>query len=253
MKKQLFLLPVLFLISYCQVAGQMVILISKDKSENIKKWLLQSDSTIITKEFYFLSPDSQQYYLAKSNGIVIGGGEDINPGLYQKEAFISDCGKIDNYRDSIEYVLIKHAFSYKKPLLGICRGQQILNVATGGSLIVDIPKTGKTSVQHSQPGIDSVHWVLIDKKSWLQNTTHLDSIMVNSSHHQAVDKVSPIFKVTARGSDGIIEAIEWKDKSHPFAAAIQWHPERLYNEASRNMSLSFVKKVKRIDFLNQAR
>lgn len=244
MKKWILLFSVLFLISHYQTVAQTVILISKDKSENIKKWLLQSDSTIVTKEFYFLAPDSQQYYLTKSNGIVIGGGEDINPSLYKKEDLISDCGKIDNYRDSIEYVLIQHAMKNKKPILGICRGQQILNVATGGSLIVDIPKTGKTTMQHSQPGIDSVHWVLIDKNSWLQNTTHLDSVMVNSSHHQAVDKVSPHFKVTAHSSDGIIEAIEWKDKSHPFAAAIQWHPERLYNQASRNMSLSFVKKVK---------
>ncbi|MES2380320.1 MAG: gamma-glutamyl-gamma-aminobutyrate hydrolase family protein [Bacteroidota bacterium] len=244
MKKWILFLSVLFLISHYQTVAQTIILISKDKSENIKKWLLQSDSSVVTKEFYFLSPDSQQYYLAKSNGIVIGGGEDINPGLYKQEELISDCGKIDNYRDSIEYILIKHALKNKKPILGICRGQQILNVATGGSLIVDIPKTGKTTMQHSQPGIDSVHWVLFDKKSWLQNTTHLDSIMVNSSHHQAVDKISPLFKVTARGNDGIIEAIEWKDNNHPFAAAIQWHPERLYNQASRNMSLSFVKKVK---------
>ena len=68
--------------------------------------------------------------------------------------------------------------------------------------------------------------------------------MVNSSHHQAVNKLSPNFKITALGKDGIIEGIEWKDNSHPFAAGIQWHPERLYNEPSRKLSKTFVENVK---------
>ena len=224
--------------------AQNIVLISKDKNENIKKWLIQSDSSLITKEFYFLSPDSQQYYISKANGFVIGGGEDINPILYQQAESIVDCGKIDNYRDSIEYVLIKHAIAKKKPIMGICRGQQILNVANGGSLIVDIPKAVKSNIKHSQAGLDSVHWVHIKSCSWLQKTMHLDSLVVNSVHHQAVNKVSDKFKVTALSPDGVIEAIEWKDNTHPFAAGVQWHPERLYNEASKRLSQSFVLKLK---------
>ena len=246
MKKQLLVLVSMLLLYNYSLFAQQVVLISKDKNENIKNWLLQCDNSIITKEFYFLSPDSQRYYLAKCNGVIIGGGEDINPKLYQQEDQIDDCGKIDNYRDSLEYVLINHALKSKKPILGICRGQQIMNVATGGSLIVDIPKTVKTPIKHAQPGLDSVHWVHIQSNSWLKKTTQLDSIMVNSSHHQSVNKVSPAFKVTANSSDGIVEALEWKDKSHPFAAAIQWHPERLFNLTSKKMAYSFINKLKKL-------
>ncbi|MFZ4797586.1 MAG: gamma-glutamyl-gamma-aminobutyrate hydrolase family protein [Bacteroidia bacterium] len=244
MKKQLFMLVFGFWVCNYIAKAQTIILISKDKNENIKNWLLQSNNSIVTKEFYFLSPDSQQFFLKQCNGIVIGGGEDVNPNLYQAADQINDCGKIDNYRDSIEYVLIKHALKMNIPILGICRGQQILNVATGGSLIVDIPKAIKSDLKHAQPGIDSVHWVYVKPKSWLKTAMNLDSLMVNSSHHQAVKNISPKFKITAKSSDGIIEAIEWKNNSHPFAAAIQWHPERLFNEASKQLSKSFVLKTK---------
>jgi putative glutamine amidotransferase len=244
MKKCQWLFVFVLLLCNFFAQAQNIILISKDKNENIKKWILKSDSGIITKEFYFLSPDSQQFFLKHCNGIVIGGGEDINPNLYQAADQMNDCGKIDNYRDSIEYVLINYALKRKIPILGICRGQQILNVATGGSLIVDIPKSIKSDLKHAQIGIDSAHWVYVKSKSWLKLTMNLDSLMVNSSHHQAVKKVSPKFKITAKSSDGIIEAIEWKNNSHPFAAAIQWHPERLFNEASEQLSQSFVRIVK---------
>jgi putative glutamine amidotransferase len=244
MKKPLSIFIFLVCVSMKLSHGQHIVLISKDKNENIKKWLMQSDSNLITKEFYFLNPDSQQYYISRANGIVIGGGEDINPSLYQQAESIVDCGKIDNYRDSIEYVLIKYAINNKKAIMGICRGQQILNVASGGSLIVDIPKAIKTNIKHSQAGVDSVHWVHIKSGSWLQKTMHLDSLVVKIVHHQAVKKISDKFKVTALSPDGVIEAIEWKDTTHPFAAGLQWHPERLYNDASKRLSQSFVLKLK---------
>lgn len=236
------------LILFCLIAAlskaQEIVLISKDKNQNIQKWLLRNDKSIITKEFYFLSPDSQQYFLEKSSGILIGGGEDIHPKLYNNENEISDCGKIDQYRDSIEYVLINYAIKNKIPLLGICRGQQIINVATGGTLIVDIPKAIHSTVNHNFSG-DSAHWVFVNNKSRLHTLLQCDSLMVNSSHHQAVKKVSDKFNIVATAADGIVESIEWKDSSHPFASAIQWHPEKLNNDPSDNLCKSFLFAVKK--------
>lgn len=223
--------------------AQKIVLISKDKNKNIENWLLRADPNLIIKEFYFLSNDSQTYYLSKASGIVIGGGEDIHPNLYGKPEAIEICGKIDNYRDSIELVLIAKAREKKIPLFGICRGLQIINVQYGGTLISDIPSEKQTKINHSQPGIDSVHWILASKETGMMKNIGESKLMVNSSHHQCINKLAKPLKAIAYSEDGIVEAIETKETKSGFVCAIQWHPERLNNNPSLALSNYFLQAV----------
>jgi putative glutamine amidotransferase len=145
--------------------------------------------------------------------------------------------------------MIRYAMENHIPLLGICRGHQILNVANKGSLIIDIPSDYDTTIVHR--GGDG-HMVRIMEGSLLADLLP-DSGMVNSSHHQAVEVLAPGFQVTAMAPDGIIEAIEPVDRmSHPFILGVQWHPETLVR-ADENHPFSlpilqkFVEEVHRID------
>ncbi|OYU95815.1 MAG: gamma-glutamyl-gamma-aminobutyrate hydrolase [Bacteroidetes bacterium B1(2017)] len=221
--------------------AQKIVLISKDKNKNIAQWLLRNDSSLLVKEFYFLSADSQQYYITHADGIVIGGGEDIDPGLYNKPEDKNICGKIDPYRDSIELVLINYAIKNHLPLFGICRGLQIINVALGGTLISDIPSQLKTPINHSQPGKDSVHVII----PFVGNTLlSQEQLVVNSSHHQCINKLAESLRISANSEDGIIEAFETKTPTKSFIAAIQWHPERLQNYASNALCKKFLVQLK---------
>ncbi|HNR02316.1 MAG TPA: gamma-glutamyl-gamma-aminobutyrate hydrolase family protein [Anaerolineaceae bacterium] len=162
------------------------------------------------------------------NGILITGGGDINPHLYQAE----DDGNAKNIvkeRDSVEKALVELAVKTDWPLLGICRGQQMLNAALGGTLFTDISRQYNTKITHSQPDDVEpgrlVHHVEIQPSSLLINILSKNEVMVNSRHHQAVKEVAPGLQVTARASDGLIEGIE-----HPglrFCLGVQWHPESL--------------------------
>ena len=118
---------------------QSVLLVSKDGSGNIRPWIRSLDSEITIVECYGLSNDSLNYYLNIADAIIIGGGNDVNPEHYNKPEYAAICGKFDNYRDSLEFKMIHYASENKVPIMGICRGQQIINVAHGGSLIPDIP------------------------------------------------------------------------------------------------------------------
>lgn len=230
----------------CERQSDSVILISKDSDQRIEKWFHQIDTTLNIREFYSIPSDSMNYFLNLASGIVIGGGEDIHPSIYGKEEFVEVCGAFDLFRDSIELVLINYAMKEKLPLLGICRGQQILNAANGGTLIPDIPSFLETKINHRSDS-DSAHAVILTKNSCLQNVLNCDTIWVNSRHHQCVDKVAPGFIVSAISPDGVIESIELTDSlQNNFTVGVQWHPESLLDESSMKIARFFLTKVSTI-------
>ena len=214
-----------------------IILISKKHSEETYSNRLKSfDSTVVLINMYELSSDSTNYYLKAASGIVLTGGEDVSPQKYGMETEIERCGAIDLKRDSIEIRLIEYALENNIPLLGVCRGEQILNVATGGSLFVDIPTDFGQEIIHRSKEKIAEHYVVLDKKSQLYSICKTDSGLVNSSHHQAVNILGNNLKASAHSPDGLIEAIEFTDPlKYNFVIAVQWHPERL----DKNHKLSY--------------
>lgn len=165
--------------------------------------------------------------LSKIDGLLLTGGPDVDPILYGEEPHPS-LGRVDPLRDAFEMALTKEALSKGMPILGICRGLQVLNVVVGGSLHQDIPSLGlPNAVKHIQgsPRWNPSHSVILEEGSRLKTILGDRRILVNSFHHQAVKSVAPGFRVSARARDAIIEAIEKAD--HPFTIGLQWHPEAL--------------------------
>jgi putative glutamine amidotransferase len=166
---------------------------------------------------------------------MITGGDDIQPELYYPDVSADlrkTVGRNDPVRDLLETLIVKEAFAQQKPLLAICRGHQILNITLGGTLIVDIPSQVKTPINHSRLRHKDrvVHEVRVEADSMLRKIFGRDVIEVNSSHHQAVDKVAGPLRVTGRAPDGVVEAMELREEDAglmPYLLAVQFHPERL--------------------------
>ena len=162
------------------------------------------------------------------DGLLLSGGQDVAPKNYGEEP-TPKLGDIFPERDDFEYALLKSALEAKKPVLGICRGSQIINTYFNGSLYQDLSYIGKDVLKHNQVNSPSMvtHSVTIDKSSKLFDIFGEEKIRVNSFHHQAVKKVGEGLVKAAKAPDGIVEAIEKTD--YPFLVAVQWHPEMLQN------------------------
>jgi len=162
--------------------------------------------------------------------LLIGCLGDIDPKIYQGQRAEAE-NLMPERRQNFDLKLIKRAMTDKKlPVLGICSGIQLLNVACGGSLHQDITDCGKNSKKHMQleRPQELVHPISVDPNSGLGRLLQVETLGVNSMHHQAIAEVAPGFKVVARADDGIIEAIEFEGDE--FILGVQWHPERLPNE-----------------------
>lgn len=160
------------------------------------------------------------------DGVILTGGEDIDPLTWYNEQPLPQLEAVALRRDSFDIELARLAVERGIPLLGICRGQQVINVAFGGSLYQDIPSqvpSSKVNHRQTEPYHKATHSIYIAPGSLLKQQTGLDSIAVNSFHHQAIKRVAPGFRVTATAADGVIEAIEKIDS--PGVFAVQFHPE----------------------------
>ena len=183
--------------------------------------------------------------LRRIDGLLItGSGPDLDPRLYgerRKARF-----KIMSIqRSAFELGLAKQALKLDRPVLGICGGLQLLNVAMGGSLIQDIATQMRGSLTHQQEtaATRASHRVRIARGTQLHKILGADLLKVNSSHHQAPKKIAPGWVVNAVAPDGIIEGLE--SPRHRFAIGVQWHPEFLYpkDEASRRLFKAFLKEA----------
>ncbi|MCD4747143.1 MAG: fused MFS/spermidine synthase [Bacteroidales bacterium] len=212
------------------------------------KWLKSVDSTIICINMYNIAKDSVIEILKNCSGLLLTGGTDVYSGQYNKEYDTARCEEPNLKRDSLEFLLIENAIKLKMPVLGICRGEQILNVALGGSLIIDIPTDFDTLVTHRcNDAFDCFHEVQIDTCSLLFKICNTISGTVNSNHHQAIDRLADNLRATAHSDDNLIEAIEWKKPDEKsFLLGIQWHPERMEynNELSLPIAKRFIEEVK---------
>jgi putative glutamine amidotransferase len=188
-----------------------------------------------------IAEDGWDAVYSRLDGILFSGGGDI-----ALEHFVGDphprIDDVEPERDSIELKMVQAAVSDGKPFLGICRGCQVINVALGGTLYTHIPDQLPNAFDHSYPGnmrTVLVHEVKIEEGTRVAEIYGEPIIKVNSLHHQGLKDVAPALRVAGHAPDGLVEAIELPD--HPFAVAVQWHPEWLRDQPStRNLFRKFV-------------
>lgn len=168
-------------------------------------------------------------YLSMVDGIYLTGGGDISP-LYANQEPNKNIGFFYPDRDTFEIEICKKALTMKIPVLGICRGCQVINVVSGGSLYQDLNTEIENHICHKNPGNTPfsayVHSVKINENTILYDIYKEKKIYTNSCHHQSIKEVAPNFIISAIADDGIIEAIE--NTGDNFALGIQWHPEAMF-------------------------
>lgn len=175
-----------------------------------------------------LAPERAAAALQGMRGLVLTGGEDVAPDRYGAAPH-PRLGDVDPVRDAAELALIAAARARGIPILAICRGIQILNVALGGTLYQDLDSERPGPLAHA--GEMSHHDVRVEPGSLLERTLGARSVTVNSRHHQAIRDLAPGLRAVAWASDGVIEAAEPVDASAPWTVAVQWHPEDLTERA----------------------
>lgn len=169
-----------------------------------------------------LEPDAACAALDRVQGLVLTGGEDVEPVRYGDRPH-PQLAETDPLRDAVELALIAGARTRRLPIFAICRGLQILNVALGGTLFQDLPSQLPTGVDHGDRR--SRHGVRVEPGSLLHRTLGAVDTTVNSRHHQAIRDLAPALCATAWAVDGVIEAAESKNGGGPWTLAVQWHPE----------------------------
>lgn len=181
------------------------------------------------------------------DGFLFTGGQDVTPLLYNTRK-LETCGECSSERDLMETIIFEEALKQDKPLLGICRGIQLINVLLGGTLYQDLPTQHESEIEHhmSEPYDRYIHDVNLIDHTPIKELLKVDQLPVNSYHHQAIREVSERLTVMAKANDGIVEGVYMKGRK--FVWAIQWHPEFLYkiDEPSRKIFKAFVDASQRI-------
>lgn len=198
-----------------------------------------------------LSDGTLRAIFERLDGLLLQGGVDVHPKEYGEEVALY-CGEIDLARDATELRLTRWALARRKhlPILAICRGIQLLNIAAGGSLYQDIAAQlhGRLNHPHikGNPYDFPAHSIEIDCQSRLARALGTTQLKVNSLHHQALKEIAPGFHVTARAPDGIVEGIE-PDDPRQFALAVQFHPEWMIESDPRMLGIfrTFVRAIVR--------
>ena len=183
-----------------------------------------------------LAPDEADR-LEELDGLLLPGGPDIDPRLYGEEPD-PDLGSVDPELDRFEIDLVQRAVARNLPVLGICRGQQVINVALGGSLHQHLPEHDK----HGLPRTHLAHEIRVEPGSELEQAADGRPVMVNSLHHQAIKDIAAGLRVTARSPDGVVEAMEGER-----VVAVQCHPEELIGDSAwaRRLLERFVQRAGR--------
>lgn len=188
--------------------------------------------------------------LQLANGLFLMGGHDVCPAFYHEEN--RNCTVIHRERDELELLLITQAHARKLPILGICRGMQVINVAFGGTLYQDVLKEMPGAIKHDYhfddkgnelPHNTRVHDVTVEPSSLLYELVGEETAKTNSLHHQGIKALGKNLRAVAHTQDGLIEAIEIEGLS--FGLGIEWHPEELGDEISQKIFTAFIEAAKK--------
>ena len=222
--------------------------LSEARHENYPAWVKGDDENIEIIELSWLKQNWDE--IEDCDGIVLTGGVDTHPKFYENERldYPNKPAEWNEARDEFEMHVFETALNFDHPILAICRGLQLVNVALGGDLIQDLEEAGKND--HRRHGdIDGEHAVSITENSLLSQIAKSTTGNINSAHHQAIGRISDELMVNAVSSDGVIEGAEWKEKEdEPWMLCIQWHPERMKdketNPLSKNIREKFLEAVR---------
>lgn len=187
----------------------------------------------------------------RADGILLTGGDDVDPTHYTRSlppAVAKTVHRAHAARDSFELTLVSEALRQRKPLLCICRGLQLLNVALGGTLLADIAIQRPLALKHNRADRKDkvVHEIECAAGSLLRRIAGKGTLGVNSSHHQAVERIAKDLRITAVTKDGIVEGMELAHEARgllPYLLAVQFHPERLFRQHAEHLLLfkSFIR------------
>lgn len=166
-------------------------------------------------------------YLESIDGLILSGGHDVYPMNYNEEP-LQKLGQVYPDRDYFDFKLLELAIKKEIPILGICRGFQLMNVYHGGSLYQDLSYRENETIKHDQKYTSHIttHSLIVEKETKLFNIFENENLMVNSFHHQILNRIGEDLIVSARSKDGVAEAIE--HKTYDFMLGVQWHPEMLH-------------------------
>ena len=216
----------------------------KPAFDNYEKWIHRIDRNVeMVKLSYHLKNAG---LIRELDGLLLTGGGDVHPGLYGKSDQIDRTEEVNESRDAFEFDVIEQALDCDMPVMGICRGLQVMNVYLGGSLEIDLPSAGFRN-HVFRDGIEYRHALSPRPESLLSTLTGPGPHKVNSVHHQAVDGLGKGLMVGSTSDDGVVESLEWilKDRM-PFLLLVQWHPERMAdfdNPCSGRLGEQFLKEV----------
>ncbi len=207
---------------------------SETKFPNYPAWIKDEEVEIIELSWVMQNLDD----LSRCQGLLLTGGLDMDPIFYEPglKCYANQPEKWNRVRDRFELDLFDLAQTLKMPVLGICRGLQLINIALGGTLVLDLQAAGKQNHRNIY-GIDATHPLLLAEDSLLANICAIPEGIVNSAHHQAIDQVAETLRVNCYSCDAIIEGIEWKEKKNRSPLlGVQWHPERIENKEINPLS-----------------
>lgn len=193
------------------------------------KWLESAGIEYIILDYHKNNFDD----IKKCSSLVLTGGDDIFPEFYNDWEDGVDRSKYKPERDGFEFKLLDYVLDRKIPLFAICRGLQLTNCKLNGSLINDLETVRHVNHKKINESLDREHKVDVYENTLLYETIKQKEGTVNSSHHQAIDRLGEGLIVTSKSQDGIIEGIEFADKTNkPFFIGVQWHPERMADKSS---------------------
>jgi len=252
---KILILLLLIVVSFFGFGQKDKIYIATAKTnKNIENYLKEVDASIELIDFMKVDKKKWNDYLSKCSGLLLCGGYDVHPKNYGLDSLETYC-KTEIERDKIELLLINNAMNDSLPILGICRGMQLMNVYFVGQLCIDIPKfcaNDSVIVTHRDPKelIDVIHPIEIFTNSDLYKILGIGQTKVNSWHHQTISELGKKLRISATSPDGIIEAIEWKEGLEKrWILGVQWHPERYYKEQPENLLIlkEFVKQLEKVN------
>jgi putative glutamine amidotransferase len=216
------------------------ITLSETNYANYPLWIKGNDENIEIVELSYEKNNFQE--VANCDAIVFTGGIDMEPN--ENIDYKNAPQEFNVARDTFETEVLKLTLEQKKPILGICRGLQLINVFKGGTLHLDNGPL-KNSI-HKKAAFDKTHLVQVVEDSLFYTIVNQKKGVVNSAHHQSIDKLGLDLKATAFSEDGVIEVIESTNPEEQFILAVQWHPERmsdLENPFSKNIRIALIEKI----------
>jgi putative glutamine amidotransferase len=216
----------------------------EDKLRLYIEWIKEHDPSVDLRKLSPVKGNVKE--IDDVDGLLLTGGDDVDPEIYGKAELRTQCKGMNRTRDEFEIEVIKRALEADKPILGVCRGMQVMNVALGGTLHGDVEASGfRAHTSHSATPMK--HEIEIEPNSLLSGLAGGLRQSVNSYHHQAVDALGKGLMKAAQSEDGIIEAAEWSSKEGmSFLLLVQWHPERTIEggeKFSANLAKIFLREV----------